>query len=190
MELSAFAADPVTVGTLIGALALVMFAAAWHKFSEPDTFAGALTAYRLLPQQTVNVVARALPVLEVLIGACILLPATRTPALIALTALVLLYATAIGFNLVRGRRDIDCGCGGESHPLSWGLVLRNLVLAAAALIASRPTLERSMDWMDALTLVLGVLAFYAFYLMADELLRQASRLARFGRDGHEHGKGS
>lgn len=184
MELSALAADPVIVGTLIGALALVMFAAAWHKFSAPDTFAGALAAYRLLPQQTVDVVARALPVLEVLIGACILLPATRTPALIALTALVLLYATAIGCNLVRGRHDIDCGCGGENHPLSWGLVLRNLVLAAAALIASRPAVERNLGWIDALTLVLGVLSFYALYVMADELLRQASRLAR---DSHEHG---
>jgi hypothetical protein len=187
MELSALAADPVTVGTLIGALALVMFAAAWHKFSDPDAFAAALAAYALLPRHTVDAVARALPVLEALIGACILLPATRTAALIALAALLLLYAVAIGLNLARGRRDIDCGCGRESHPLSWGLVFRNLVLAAAALIASRPTLERSMDWVDALTLVLGVLAFYAFYLMADELLRQASRLARLGRNGHEHG---
>ncbi len=184
MELSALAADPVTVGTIIGALALVMFAAAWHKFSGPDAFAAALAAYRLLPQQTVNVVARTLAFLEVLIGACILFPATRTPALIVLATLVLLYATAIGCNLVRGRHDIDCGCGGENHPLSWGLVLRNLVLAAAALIASRPAVERSMDWTDALTLVLGVLAFYALYVMADQLLRQASRLAR---DSHEHG---
>ena len=82
MDLSALTADPVTVGTLIGALALVMFAAAWHKFSEPDAFSAALAAYRLLPQHAVNAVARALPVVEALIGACILLPATRTAALI------------------------------------------------------------------------------------------------------------
>ena len=140
----------------------------------------------MLPQQTISVVARMLPVLEVLIGASILLPATRTPALIVLAALLLVYAGAIGLNLVNGRHDIDCGCGGENHPLSWGLVLRNLVLAAAALIASRPAVERSLDWIDALTLVLGVLAFYALYVMADQLLRQASRLAR---DGHEHEHG-
>ena len=84
-------------------------------------------------------------------------------------------------NLLRGRHDIDCGCGGATHPLSWGLVARNGVLAAAAVLASRPTLERSMDWIDALTLVLGVLAFYALYLMADELLRQAGRLAQIKR---------
>jgi hypothetical protein len=177
MELSALAGDPITVGTLVGALALVMFAAAWHKFAEPDEFAGALGAYRLLPQALVPAVARLLPLADAALGAGILLPVTRAPALAALAGLVLLYALAIAANLVRGRRNIDFGCGGPGQPLSWALVIRNVVLAATALIARNPMLERSMDWIDALTLVLGVLAFFVFYLMADELLRQASRFA-------------
>lgn len=177
MELASFAADPIAVGAIVGALALVMFAAAWHKFSEPEEFVGALAAYRMLPDPAVWPVARLLPVAETLLGIGILVPLTRHPALLGLAALVLMYAAAMGINLVRGRRSIDCGCGGAAHPLSWGLVGRNLVLAAAAILASRPTLERAMDWIDALTLVLGVLAFYALYLMADELLRQSSRLA-------------
>ena len=181
MELAAFAADPIAVGTLVGALALVMFAAAWHKLSEPEVFAGALAAYRLLPQALVAPVARLLPMVEGLLAAGILVPATRPAALLLLAALILVYGAAMAINLLQGRRDIDCGCGGATHPLSWGLVARNIVLAAAALLASRPTLERSMDWTDALTLVLGVLAFYALYLMADELLRQASRLAQLER---------
>jgi uncharacterized membrane protein len=178
MDLEALAADPVTVGTLVGALALVLFAAAWHKLAERDAFAGALAAYRLLPATAVPAAALLLPALEVLLGIGILVPASRTPALIALAALLLGYAAAIGINLARGRRDIDCGCGGESQALSWSLVQRNVVLAAAALIASGPVLQRRMDWVDALTLVLGVLSFYAFYLMADELMRQATRLSR------------
>jgi hypothetical protein len=32
---------------------------------------------------------------------------------------------------------LDCGCGGEPLPLSWALVLRNLVLAAGAGVAGR-----------------------------------------------------
>jgi hypothetical protein len=181
MELSTFAADPIAVGTIVGALALVMLAAAWHKLSDPDAFFGSLAAYGLLPQALVPLVARLLPILEVALAVAILVPVTRPPALLALAALVVLYAVAMAINLLRGRHDIDCGCGGASHPLSWGLVARNLVLAAAALVASRPTVERSMEWTDALTLVLGVLAFYALYLMADELLRQASRLAQIKR---------
>jgi hypothetical protein len=181
MDLSAFTADPIAVGTIVGALALVMFAAAWHKLSEPDAFAGSLAAYRLLPQALVAPVARLLPVVELALGVGILVPATRPAALLLLAALVLAYGVAMAINLLRGRHDIDCGCGGATHPLSWGLVARNIVLATAAVIASQPTMERSMDWIDALTLVLGVLAFYALYLMADELLRQASRLAQIKR---------
>jgi hypothetical protein len=81
-------------------------------------------------------------------------------------------------NLWRGRRQIDCGCGGEVHPLSWGLVLRNGVLAAAALLVAGPTVERELEWLDGVTLVVGVLAFYAMYLLFDELLRQFSRIAQ------------
>jgi hypothetical protein len=187
MDFGSFAADPVTVGTLAGALALVLFAAAWHKLAEGDVFAGALAAYRIVPTALVPAVTRLLPVAEILIGVGVLLPATRVPALLALAALMLAYAAAIALNLARGRTDIDCGCGGESQPLSWALVLRNLVLAAAAFLASQPVIERSLDWIDALTVVLGVLAFYAFYLMADELLRQGGRLARL--DAASRGQG-
>jgi hypothetical protein len=180
MELVSFAADPIAVGTIVGALALVMLAAAWHKFSEPEVFAGSVSAYELLPRWLVVPVARLLPWVETGLAIGVLLPVTRPAALLALTGLLLGYAAAMAVNLLRGRRDIDCGCGGATQPLSWALVARNLLLCAAALVATRPTLERSMDWVDALTLVLGVLAFYALYLMADELLRQASRMARSG----------
>jgi len=181
MELASFVADPVAAGTIVGALALVLLAAAWHKFSEPEVFEGSLSAYELLPQWLVVPVARLLPWVEAGLAIGVLVPVTRPAALGAVIALLLVYAAAIGANLLRGRRDIDCGCGGATQPLSWGLVARNLILCAAALVATRPTVERSMDWTDALTLVLGVLAFYALYLMADELLRQASRLAQPGR---------
>ena len=105
MDLSAFAADPIAVGTIIGALALVMFAAAWHKLSEPDVFAGSLAAYRLLPQALVTPVARLLPLAEAALGAGILLPATRPIALLLLAGLVLVYGTAMAINLLRGRHD-------------------------------------------------------------------------------------
>jgi hypothetical protein len=183
--LATFSADPVAVGAVIGALALVVFAAALHKLTQPDAFAGALGAYRLLPQGAVPAAARALPLLELVLGVGILLPVTRLSALFALAGLLSLYAAAMAVNLARGRRDIDCGCGGTAHPLSWGLVARNLVLAAAALMAAQPTVERSMEWTDALTLVLAVLAFYGLYLLTDELLRQSSRLAGLARRARE-----
>jgi hypothetical protein len=172
-----WAADPVAVGAVVGALALVLFAAAWHKLSEPEVFAGALQAYALLPAAGVMPAARLLPWVEIATGVGLLIPATRAPALAMFACLILLYAAAMALNLWRGRRQIDCGCGGDAHPLSWGLVLRNGVLAAAALLVARPTIEREFEWLDGVSLVVGVLAFYAMYLLFDELLRQFSRIA-------------
>ena len=56
---------------------------------------------------------------------------------------------------------------------------------AAATAVSGPTADRALGWLDAFTLIAGVLAFYVAYLMADELLRQASRMARADRSSHE-----
>jgi len=178
MDPVALAADPVAVGTVVGALALVLFAAAWHKLAEPEVFAGALQAYDLLPVSAVVGVARALPLVEVAIGIAMLVPVTRQGALVALAALLAVYAAAIAVNLIRGRRQIDCGCGGDAHPLSWGLVVRNAVLAAAALAVSGRTAQREFEWLDGVTLLVGLLAFYGLYLMFDELLRQSSRLGQ------------
>lgn len=172
------AADPVAVGAVVGALALILFAAAWHKLSEPEVFAGALQAYDLLPAGAVMPAARMLPWIEIATGVALLVPATRDPALLIFTALILAYAGAMAINLWRGRRQIDCGCGGEVHPLSWGLVLRNAVLAIAALLVAGPPVERALEWLDGVSLVIGVLAFYALYLLFDEVLRQFSRIAQ------------
>ena len=87
----------------------------------------------------------------------------------------------MAINLLRGRHDIDCGCGGADASAVLGTGGAQHRARCGGRLASRPTLERSMDWIDALTLVLGVLAFYALYLMADELLRQAGRLAQIKR---------
>jgi len=50
-------------------------------------------------------------------------------------ALLVLYSSAIAINLVRGRRDIECGCGGAAThvPLSGWLLARNAALMATAL---------------------------------------------------------
>ncbi|MBX9630370.1 MAG: methylamine utilization protein MauE [Burkholderiales bacterium] len=181
MDVLSIIADPAAKGAVIGALALILLGAAWHKLSEPNMFLSALAAYRLLPQGLLDVAARGIPLLEIALGAGLLVPATRSLALVGVALLMLGYALAIGINLARGRSYIDCGCGGAAHPLSWGLVVRNGVLAAAALAASGATMDRPLDWLDAVTVVLGVLAFFVTYLMADELLRQASRMARAER---------
>ncbi len=176
-----FLADPVAASAVAGCIALILFSAAWHKFSEPDVFAGALEAYRLLPSAGVMPVTRLLPFAEVALGVIVLIPATRRFGLVACAVLISIYAIAIAINMARGRRQIDCGCGGEVHLLSWGLVVRNALLACAALAMSGPSLERPYEWLDAVTLVVGALALYGSYLTFNELLRQFGRIAQINR---------
>lgn len=186
MEVAALLADPAAAGIVVGVVALVLLGAAWHKLSEPNAFLSALAAYRIVPAGLLDPIAKAVPWMEIAIAAALLVPMSRVGALFAAAVLFLMYGAAIAINLLRGRSYIDCGCGGAAHPLSWGLVVRNAVLAAAALAVTTPTSDRAFDWLDAVTLVAGVLAFYVAYLMADELLRQASRMARAERSSGQH----
>ncbi len=182
MDFAAFAADPTVAAVIVGAIALILITAAWHKLAEPNAFLAALAGYRLVPAALLNTTARALPGIEIALAVGALVPATRPGTLLAIAALFVLYAAAMAVNLLRGRSYIDCGCGGAAHPLSWGLIGRNAVLAGLAVLASRPSLERAWGWLDSVTLIFGALACFAAYLATDELLRQAGRMAR-AREG-------
>lgn len=180
MGLTAILADPVTRGIVVGALALILFGAAWHKWSDGSAFLSALSAYRLLPAPLLGPAARLIPALETALGIGLLIPVTRDAALVGAASLMGVYGVAIGINLGRGRSYIDCGCGDRAHPLSWALVVRNGVIAAAALGVAGASVDRPLGWLDVITLTCGVLGLLAAHLTADEVLRQASRMRRTG----------
>ncbi|HYZ88357.1 MAG TPA: TlpA family protein disulfide reductase, partial [Myxococcales bacterium] len=109
---------------------------------------------------------------------------------IAALALLVLFAGAIGFNLVRGRKP-DCHCFGQLHsrPAGWSTLARNAALAAAAAFVvvqgrSDPGLS-AVAWLGELSgaeiamligglLVLAVLAVQSSLLF--NVLRQNGRL--------------
>ena len=112
-------------------LVLLIFCfAAVHKLRRRGEFLSALAGYQLLPEVGLRF-WWLLPVLELLAVFELLFSAGASRWLALL--LFLLYGAAILINLLRGRRDIDCGCGSDDTPIGWGLVLRNLVLAGLAL---------------------------------------------------------
>jgi hypothetical protein len=120
---------------LVSFVAIVLLAAAAGKLGEPRRFASIIRNYRIVPDAAASWLARLLPAIEGLLGALLLLSIAPTPAGLASAAIFLVFGGAIAVNLLRGRRDIACGCFGshEYAPLSWTHVLRNLALMAAAL---------------------------------------------------------
>lgn len=177
----AFLVDPVIARALGAALSVVFLAGAWQKFREPLLFRAALENYRLLPERFIDLVARGLPLLEGAAGVLLLFAETRSIGG-GLAALLLFVVTvAVAINLWRGNADIDCGCGwlgaeGGEQPLSWGLVARNALLVAALPLALADGSQRTLVWIDYLTVACATLALLGLYLSANQLMANQPRL--------------
>lgn len=146
--------DPVFPLVVKAGMALLFAFAAWHKLRDWPRIGAVIGGYRLLPPALSQPVAVLLVVLELVAAAGALL----SPSALWLSAgLLSAYAAAIGFNLLRGNDQIDCGCIGFAavRPrLRWTMVIRNAVLAALALLAVlQPVADRSLVWIDYLTLL-------------------------------------
>jgi len=175
--------DPVIIYAAAAAMAGVLIAGGLEKAARFTLFENAVAGYALLPAALARPFALGFIAAELLGGGLLLAPATRVAgALLAL--LVLLIATAgVVANLLRGRRDIDCGCGGlaeRSGGLSWWLLLRNgllAVLCVPALLA-RHAAPRSLEWVDALTFFGAALAVLGLYACLNQLIDSHGRFQK------------
>jgi len=164
--------DPAIVLLAKAALTLLFGAAAFHKLRASREFLGVVAAYRLTPEHLGRAIARLLPVLELAVAIGIWITPARVAASLLGAVLLAIYAAAIGINLARGRRDIDCGCtvSGRS-PIGWWMVARNAVLTGVALIAMAPIASRTLTPTDGLTVVGGLCVMTLLYIAADGLRR-------------------
>lgn len=149
--------DPVVSGILRALLVWVFGQAALHKLRDPSAFAGVVRAYRLVPDALAPAVAVLLGAVEVGLVAALLVPGLGIHAATLAATLLGVYSLAIGVNLVRGRRDVDCGClgPGQRQPLSGGLLVRNGALVAAAVGVAVPVSDRGLGWLDGVTVLAG-----------------------------------
>ncbi len=166
--------DPVI--PLIARLGLgwLFLAAATHKLNDIGDFRVVLATYRVLPAALVGVAAWSIVGVEIAVGIGALLQ--RVEAHVAAVALLLAYAAAMGLNLARGRRDIDCGCGGAAQPLSLGLIIRNTLLALGAAIALLPSVARPLHWLDFVSVIGGTAVLAMLYAATNQLLAARARL--------------
>ena len=181
MDLAHVLTDVVVARAIGAALSVVFLAGAWQKLRDRELFQAALENYQLVPDSWLRPLATALPLLELAAGVLLLVAWTRTLGACLAAVLLLLVTGAVAVNLLRGRRDIDCGCGGLSahvgeQTLSWGLVLRNVLLIGAAL-ASLPDAEtRALVWIDYLSAAGTTLALLGLYVSANQLMANHPRL--------------
>lgn len=133
-------------------LGAVLIVSGALKITAPAISVQAVRAYELLPEPLVQIVGYGLPVIEIIIGALLVVGLfTRTVAVISglvMAAFVIGVASA----WARGLR-IDCGCFGGGGQLADGedpnylwVLLRDFgLLACAAWIVARPPGRFAMD---------------------------------------------
>jgi Methylamine utilisation protein MauE len=174
--------DPVLGWTAAVAAAAIFAASGALKFYDLETFRGAVTNYRLIPEWLATPFAWVAPVVEGAAALGLLLSPIRASAALVLIALLGVFTGAIVINLARGRTDIDCGCFGPAlrQRLSWWLLLRNGALFALLTIALIPAATRPMDFLDFATMGMAVATVVVLYTAANYLIANAPGLRALG----------
>lgn len=181
--------DPLVLKVISINFGLLFLLAAAHKFSTAQQFRVILEEYQVMPRALAGPVARIVVLLEMMLS--IGWFTGYRPQLVALSsaALLAIYTSAIGVNLLRGRIHIGCGCGvagsaAGDQQLSSGLLLRNSVLIGIALVAAIPTTVRSFGVVDYITLSATLLASALLYLAANQLLANGAAIGTW-RNRHD-----
>jgi uncharacterized membrane protein YphA (DoxX/SURF4 family) len=164
--------DPVFAWVLRCSLAALFAAAAIHKIRDPRAFLRTFSEYEILPRLIAAPAAIIFVVSEISIAVGLLIDPGGYAAGLAAVSLLLIYTAAICVNLLRGRRNIDCGCLGPTNrqTLSGWLVSRNALLLIGAAGVCLPISGRTLHLVDGISVVGGfvtlVLLFNAVNILA------------------------
>ena len=164
--------DPIFLISASLLLSYVFVIASWHKWQDLEVFQETLLNYRILPESLVKLFSRFVPALELLCGIGLLIPQLASFAAILAGSLLLMYIFAIALNLARGRRSIDCGCGGseQKQAISEWMVVRNSLLLLFAYVVLAFTQTRQPVLLDWLIALLAAVVACLFYNIFNQLL--------------------
>jgi len=111
-------------------LAVLLIVSAAHKARRWQAIRGAAGRLSGMPYRLTAVAAAGAAGAELLAGAALLVPSLRVEGAVATLVVWGGYTVLLLRALLRGQRDIDCGCsfGEARHTLAWFDVGRNLVL--------------------------------------------------------------
>ena len=156
-------------------LTLILLHASLHKFRDSSHFQSALRGYGLFPERAL-IFWWVVPLFE-LAGALEILVSVGERRFLAFLILGL-YSTLIFYNLIIGRANLDCGCGGVGTKLSWWMFGRNTLLLFFCVSGSISgvVIEGNHLFLCALgSITFGILLF-ASYLVFNQLLSNSQVL--------------
>ena len=129
---------------------VILLSVSMSKLAHLRHFQRAIEDYQIVPSMLASkndlsmVLALGIPLAELLAGLGLLSGFWLVPAIVLAIALFVVFCIAMTINLVRGRHDLSCHCGGAlgNHLISWWLVGRNglLILCLLILLVTLPDL--------------------------------------------------
>lgn len=116
-------------------LGAIFIHAGANKIIDPEGFARSIVNYRILPLESINVLATILPWLEVVGGVFLLLGLFTAGSALIIAFLVAIFFVALSSALIRGI-DISCGCfsSDSNNRINILYLFRDLVLFCFALV--------------------------------------------------------
>jgi hypothetical protein len=151
--------DPLFAVTLRLSVGSLFAYAVAHKLAHFRVFLMTLSKYlqgTSLDKGLAVALAGALVVtIELAVVAACAVPFAHTAAGGLAVAALRGYGAAMANNLLRGNLLPDCGCSWGAHrqPVSRGLMLRNLCLAALALLLALPVNGRPLTALDLVSII-------------------------------------
>lgn len=140
----------------LGLLARLVVGGVWIvagalKLPDPAQSVDAVRAYQLLPGTLVQPVGQLLPVIEVVIGLCLVLGLLTRAMAVASAVLFVLFIIGIASAWARGL-NIDCGCfgGGGYDPdaaskYPWEIARDVALLLASLFLVWKPVTRLALD---------------------------------------------
>lgn len=129
-------------------LGVILLSVGVSKFAHLRQFQRGIQDYQVLPSTLASkndfsmMLATGIPLAELLAGLGLISGFWLVPAIVLALALFVVFCIAITINLVRGRHDLSCHCGGAigNHLISWWLVGRNglLIVGLVLLLVTPP----------------------------------------------------
>lgn len=114
----------------------VFIYASVYKVAEPEEFARSIYNYRMLPEETINLMAIIMPWLELICGILIIIGAFVRGSAALIGLMLLVFIIAISSALARGL-DISCGCfkvGDGGRLVGLKTLIEDILMVAAVAV--------------------------------------------------------
>lgn len=163
--------DPVANWIVALTFIQLFGSAAWHKLNDMSAFQHALRRYQIAPKGWITTLSLGVLGLEALTVALLVVPDWRLEGALVAMFLLASYTMAMATNLLAGQQLADCGChfGSDKQPVSWYLVIRNVILILIVGVLILPAGTRLLTFLDFATILFGVVLGPLLYAISNGL---------------------